>query len=144
MILSATLQFTPKDIIQISNEINYELLTKFHQISQSQPPQPKAPYVIALEISQLDLIDYSSYCSDLDDEEELHTAAHILFTTDYINDPYHKYLGDVLEYLYALREYTGEGGIFPAKSLIAEDLPKGLEEIKRSLSRLSISNSRIQ
>uniref|UniRef100_M1C2J1 Uncharacterized protein n=1 Tax=Solanum tuberosum TaxID=4113 RepID=M1C2J1_SOLTU len=157
MILSATLQFTPKDIIQISNEINSELFTKFRQFSQ-----PRPPYVIALEISQFDLIDYSSYCSvpsvppfppipsfsrfekDLDDEEELHTAAHSLSTTDYINDPYHKYLGDVLEYMYALREYTSEGGIFPAKSPIAEDLPKGLKEIKRSPSRLSISNSRIE
>ncbi|KAH0725734.1 hypothetical protein KY284_001599 [Solanum tuberosum] len=82
--------------------------------------------------------------ADLGDEEDLHTATHSLSTTDYINDPYHKYLGDVLEYIYALRECTSEGGISSAKSPIAEDLPKGLKEIKRPPSRLSISNSRIE
>ncbi|XP_049347738.1 uncharacterized protein LOC125812264 [Solanum verrucosum] len=159
MILSDTLLFTPKDIIQMSNEINSDLFTKFCQFSQ---PQPRHPYVIALEISQFDLIDFSSYCSvpsvptfphipyfsrfekDWDDEEELHTATHSLSTTDYINDPYQKYLGDVLEYMYVLREYTGEGGICPAKPPIAEDLPKGLKEIRCSPSPTPVFNDYIR
>ncbi|KAG5628175.1 hypothetical protein H5410_013393 [Solanum commersonii] len=142
MILSATFLFTPKNIIQMSNEINSELFTKFCQLSQ---PQPRHPYVIALEISQFDLIDYSSYCSVPSVPPFPHIPSFSsLSTTDYINDPYQKYLGDVLEYMYALREYTGEGGICPAKPPIAEDLPKGLEKIRCSPSTTPVFNDYIR
>lgn len=115
--------------------------------------------MITLEISQ-NLIDYTSHYSasqppsppihsfcrfekDWDDEEKLLTSAPSVSTTDYMNDPYHSYTGDVLEYLYALREYTSEGGIFPTKPPIHVDLPKGLEPLKPSPSPTRIFNDYI-
>ncbi|XP_016438616.2 uncharacterized protein LOC107764540 [Nicotiana tabacum] len=89
-----------------------------------------------------------SFCrfeKDWDEEEELRSSAHSVSPTDYQNDPYHDYSGDVLEYIFALREYTGEGGICPTKPPIAADVPRGFVEVKPSLTpifhQLSGNNS---
>ncbi|OIT20154.1 hypothetical protein A4A49_38861 [Nicotiana attenuata] len=76
-----------------------------------------------------------SFCrfeKDRDEEEELRSSARSVSPTDYQNDPYHDYSGDVLEYIFALREYTGEGGICPTKPPITVDVPRGLVEVKPS------------
>lgn len=155
MLLCATLQFPTKDIKQMANHISSYFSTKF-PFSQPPPPPPRPPYVIALEISQNITVDHTShdfsvwlpwkppppppipsFCrfeKDWDLEEEIRTCARSVSNTDYRSDRYHEYPGDVLEYIYALREYTGEGGMCPTKPPIAVDVPKGLEEVKSSSS----------
>lgn len=167
MLLSATLQFNPEIVKEIGNEISFSLFTRFQFSEDLQlPPQPRPIYVIALEISHTYFVEYASdlnasmdflpgtippipsFCrfeKDWDEEEELRSSAHSVSPTDYQNDPYHDYSGDVLEYIFALREYTGEGGICPTKPPIAADVPRGFVEVKPSLTpifhQLSGNNS---
>ncbi|XP_059306519.1 E3 ubiquitin-protein ligase SGR9, amyloplastic-like [Lycium ferocissimum] len=47
-----------------------------------------------------------------------------------MSDPYDNYTEDVIEYLNMLREYTGEGGIFPTKLPVVADVPRGFFEVQ--------------
>ncbi|KAF3626306.1 putative zinc finger CCCH domain-containing protein 58-like [Capsicum annuum] len=121
MLLCATLQFTPEEISRTANDINYDLFTKF-QFSQS--PQPRPPFE-----------------KDWDEEEELLTNARSVSRTDYQADPYHNYSGEVIKYIYALGEYTGEAGICPTKPPIAQHLPKGFMRVSRKRIHCQLSRS---
>ncbi|OIT35864.1 putative e3 ubiquitin-protein ligase rhb1a [Nicotiana attenuata] len=150
MLLSATLQLLPCTTEQLGNSISSYLFTRF-QFSEALQLPPRPTYVIVLEFSHLRFIEYTphgqvslddlpwvpppipSYCrfdKDWDEEEELRSSARSVSPTDFMNDPYHRYLGDVLEYIIVLREYTGEGGICPTKPPIVSHIPRGLVEVK--------------
>ncbi|XP_059306547.1 uncharacterized protein LOC132057991 [Lycium ferocissimum] len=145
VLLSATLQFDPQDIPDLANDISDKLFTKF-QDSQALLPAPRPTYVIAIRISQTRFANFDANV-DLDAFPKLRTLPppipfyrrfeiQKVFTepnvsaADYMNDPNDTYTDNVVEYLNMLREYTGEGGVFPTKPPIATDIARGFVEVK--------------
>ncbi|KAK4348532.1 hypothetical protein RND71_031287 [Anisodus tanguticus] len=141
MLVSATLQFLPQTIKKLGDYISYCLFTEFED-SQALLPSPRPTYVIAIEISQTRYINFDDNVSRNFTglppplpfyrrfEIQKVFTVHNVSVVDYMNDPYDNYTEDVIEYLKALREYTGEGGIFPTKPPIAMDVPRGFFEVQ--------------
>lgn len=136
ILVSATLQFFPT-IKHLADNISNYLFTKFQYTQAFLQPPPRPTYVIALEVSHVRFVNspnptelpspVPSFCrfkKDWDEKKEI-----FVNVTDYVKDPYHRYPNDVLEYLQALRKYTGEGGTCPTKPPIATDVARGCYEL---------------